>query len=84
MTITEPEEPEFSIGTHHVRWELHDRFRGKRGKGISSLADEDFISSSPVGRGKDRYVDKLLDNVTFIYFGEGRVRDIEFAENNVV
>jgi 5-methylcytosine-specific restriction protein A len=83
MTTTVPENPEFEVGSHYVRKELHDQFKGNRQKGISSPATEDFafIFTGPSGE-KYGYDDELLDDGTLIYFGEGRVGDMEFTENN--
>jgi len=83
MSTPVPERPPFGVGAHYVRKELHDRFRGNRQKGISAPADEDFVFvfTGPSGE-KYGYDDELLDDGTLIYFGEGRVGDMEFTENN--
>lgn len=83
MTTNVPEHPEFEIGGHYVRKELHDQFKGNRQKGISSPANEDFIFIFTGSSGeKYGYDDELLDDGTLVYFGEGRVGDMEFSENN--
>ena len=83
MTAPIPEAPNFDLGSHYVRKELHDQFKGNRQKGISSPADRDFVFvfTGPSGE-KYGYDDKLLDDGTLIYFGEGRVGDMEFTDNN--
>ena len=83
MVTPVPERPPFEIGAHYVRKKLHDQFRGNRQKGISTPADEDFvfIFTGPSGE-QYGYDDELLDDGTLIYFGEGRVGDMEFTRNN--
>jgi 5-methylcytosine-specific restriction protein A len=83
MPASVPDRPNFGVGAHYVRKELHDQFKGNRQKGISSPAGEDFvfIFTGPSGE-KYGYDDELLDDGTLIYFGEGRVGDMEFTENN--
>jgi 5-methylcytosine-specific restriction protein A len=83
MSASVPERPNFEIGAHYVRKELHDQFRGNRQKGISAPADEDFvfIFTGPSGE-EYGYDDELLDDGMLIYFGEGRVGDMEFTDNN--
>jgi len=83
MTAPIPENPDFEIGAHYVRKELHDQFKGNRQKGISSPADKDFVFVFTGSSGeKYGYDDELLDDGTLIYFGEGRVGDMEFTDNN--
>lgn len=83
MKASVPSNPEFEIGAHYVRKELHNQFKGNRQKVISSPADEDFafIFTGPSGE-KYGYDDEFLEDGTLIYFGESRVEDMEFTDNN--
>lgn len=83
MTLSVPTRSDFQIGGHYVRKELHNQFKGNRQKGISSPAAEDFvfIFTGPSGQ-KHGYDDEFLDDGTLIYYGEGRVGDMEFTPNN--
>jgi 5-methylcytosine-specific restriction protein A len=78
-----PDEPDFVIGNHYVRRELHDQFKGNRQKGISSPSGEDFvfIFTGPSGE-KYGYDDELREDGTLLYYGEGRVGPMEFTANN--
>jgi hypothetical protein len=52
-------------------------------RGISAPADEDFIFIF-TGPSDERYGydDELLPDGTLIYFGKGRIGDMEFTANN--
>jgi 5-methylcytosine-specific restriction protein A len=83
MPATVPGQPEFEIGARYVRKELHDQFKGNRQKGISSPAEKDFVFvfTGPSGE-KYGYDNALGDDGTLMYYGEGRVGDMEFRPNN--